>query len=263
MFVVLFMALVSLACGGTTQTGAEVTAIVKTPQGSIPTHAGPKLPTATMVSTEISKTAIPTEISATAIPTEIPASPTPAVTPLEILSSQGYADSIGFYHVIGEVRNNTSAPMGFVEIVATLYDDSGGVTGTSFTYSTLEVIPPAGKSPFDIIMTEATGTTKYKLQVQGNEASLGRQDLVIAGESINTDAIGFTHIQGEVQNTGSQPATFVELIGTIYDADGNVVGVGFTYTTLDTIPAGGASPFDLILQSRPGLDHYEIQVQGE
>ena len=251
-FVVLFTALVSLACGGTTQTGAPVSAPVNTAQSSANTQV--VLPTLATVSSEI---------PASPAPTQIPASPTPAVTPLEILSSQGFVDSIGYYHVVGEVRNNTGAPMGFVEIVATLYDDSGGITGTGFTYSMLSVIPSGGKSPFEVLVDKHEGTTKYKLQAQGNEGELGRQDLVISGDSSSKDSIGYLHIQGEVQNTGTEPATFVELIATLYDADGNVVGVGFTYTSLDTIPAGGASPFDVIIESRPGFDHYEIQVQGD
>lgn len=188
------------------------------------------------------------------------AAPTPSLPQLQILSHQSYEDA-GWFHIVGEVQNNSDTPMEFVKIVATLYDDAGQVVGTDFTYTEIDVIPPGGKSPFETGTDKWAGTTNYKLQVQGSPGTLPRQDIVILSHSHYIDG-GWLHVRGEVQNTGNTPAEFVKLVVTLYDAVGNVVGTDFTYTELDVVPAGGTSPFETGADHWPNFDHYEIQVQA-
>lgn len=198
-----------------------------------------------------------------ALPTDTPVptdTPTPSIPDIEILSHQSYEDG-GWFHVVGEVRNNSDKPMQFVEIIVTLYDDANNVTGTDFAYTELDVIPPGGKSPFETGTDEYAGTTQYKLQVQGIPGNLPRQDLIINSHNHYEDG-GWLHVRGEVQNTGDTPAEFVKIVVTLYDAAGNVVGTDFAYTDIDTIPPGGTSPFETGTDHYPGFDHYEIYVEG-
>jgi hypothetical protein len=73
---------------------------------------------------------------------------------------------------------------------------------------------------------------------------------------------GWLHIRGEVENTGATDAEYVKLIVTLYDASGNVIGMDFTYTELDIVPAGSTSPFESGTDHWPNFDHYDIQVEG-
>jgi hypothetical protein len=247
------------ACGGTptSQPGPVATAqpgATKAAPTVQPTPT-PK-PTAVPAATSTPKpTNTPLPPTATLLP------PTPSKPPLEILSHQSYTDA-GWFHIVGEARNNTNGPMQFVKIVATLYDKDNKVVGTTFTYTDLDVIPAGGKSPFELGTDKWTGTTQYKVQVEGRAGGSSRQDLVISSHKSYKDG-DWLHVQGEVKNTGTTPATFVKVIITLYDANGNVAGKLFTYTTLDTIPAGGTSPFDSGTDHWPNFDHYEIQVQGK
>lgn len=199
-------------------------------------------------------------------PTPIPPAPTPTPTPTQappvliILSSQSYVQ-YGYYFIVGEVWNNTNVPMEYVKIVATLYDNNGYITGTGLTYTDLDVIAPGGKSPFETMTNPYVGTTNYKLQVQGREGTLGRQDLVISN-SFYYVQYEYLFVVGEVKNTGTTPAEYVKPVVTLYDSNGNVVGTGLTYTDLTIIPPGGDSPFDIMINHFPNFDHYEIQVQG-
>jgi hypothetical protein len=208
-------------------------------------------------------TALPTDtlVPSTPLPSLPTATPTPSLPQLEILSHQSYEDA-GWFHIVGEVRNNSDTPMEFVEIVATLYDDAGQVVGTDFTYAELDVIPPGGKSPFETGTDKWAGTTNYKLQVEGSSGTLPRQDIVILSHSHYIDG-DWLHVRGEVQNTGNTPAEFVKIVVTLYDAGGNVVGTDFTYTQLDAIPPGETSPFETGTDHWPNFDHYEIQVQAD
>jgi len=273
--VVALLIAASLACGSETVSPTEVgqaTSIpppataeeaqaqpTAAPEETSTSEPTPILPTPEETSTSEPTPNLPTpEETSTPEPTPIP--PTPSPPELEILSHQSYTDS-GWFHIVGEVQNNSDTAIGFVKIVATLYDDASNVVGTDFTYTELDVIPAGGRSPFVTGTDEYEGVTQYKLQTQGSPANLPREDLVILSHSHYEDA-GWLHVRGEVQNTGDTPAEFVKVVITLYDAAGNVIGTDFTYTDLDAVPAGGTSPFETGTDHYPGFDHYEIQVQG-
>ena len=54
---------------------------------------------------------------------------------LQILSHNSFTDSIGYLHVVGEIKNNYRATATFVRIVGTFYDINNQVVGTQFTYA--------------------------------------------------------------------------------------------------------------------------------
>ncbi|HJT47414.1 MAG TPA: FxLYD domain-containing protein [Nitrososphaeraceae archaeon] len=62
---------------------------------------------------------------------------------ISVLSSSSFIDETGAYHIVGEVKNNSPTdPMNYVKIVATLYDKTGKVVGTDFTFSDIDVLNP-------------------------------------------------------------------------------------------------------------------------
>jgi hypothetical protein len=75
---------------------------------------------------------------------------------ISILSSSSFTDDLGDYHVVSEVRNNSPTDsMNYVKIVSTFYDNTGKVVGTDFTYTNVDVLRPAEKSSFEIILNDA------------------------------------------------------------------------------------------------------------
>lgn len=244
-------------------------------QEPLPTHTPyptyTPLPTYTLFPTwTVLPTATPTPIpTATSAPTSIPEpanTPTVAPTPissapaLEILSHQSYVDG-SWFHIVGEVQNNTDSPMEYVKIVATLYDEAGKVSGTDYGYTVLDAVLPGERSPFETGTDEWEGTTSYKLQVEGRAGDWPRTDLKIPSHEHYIDG-SWLHIRGEVQNDGTTPAEYVKLVVTLYDEAGNVVGTDYGYTVLDIIPAKGTSPFDTGTDHWPGFASYDIQVEG-
>lgn len=74
---------------------------------------------------------------------------------ISILSSSSFRDDTGAYHIVGEVKNNSPTDSTkYVKIVATLYDKTGKVVGTDFTYADVGVLRPEEKSSFKIILTD-------------------------------------------------------------------------------------------------------------
>ena len=79
-----------------------------------------------------------------------------------------------------------------------------------------------------------------------------------------TDSIGCLHVVGEVQNNNPTIAQYVEIIGTFYDSNNQVVATDFTNTNPADIGSGQKAPFDLTLTSASipvsQIDHYELQT---
>jgi hypothetical protein len=55
------------------------------------------------------------------------------------------------------------------------------------------------------------------------------------------------HIVGEVQNTGTEAAEFVQIVASFYNENDQFVGTSFTYTTPNTVSSGTKAPFDIQL----------------
>ena len=75
---------------------------------------------------------------------------------LQILSYNSFTDSIGYLHVVGEIKNNYPSTVTFVRIVGTFYDIDNQVVGTQFTYANPSDIGSGEKVPFVLILTSAS-----------------------------------------------------------------------------------------------------------
>lgn len=184
--------------------------------------------------------------------------------PEALVSVASHRDRIDgdYYHIVGEVKNESTAPAEYVKVIATLYDEADKVVGVTASYTVLDVIPPGGRSPFELTTDHWNKADHYELQVQASPGDLGRQDIAVKSHKSSLDG-NYMSILGEVQNTGLTEAEYVKVIVTFYASDGTVAGVAYTYTELDTIPAGGTSPFEIFTPHDPSFDHYEIQVQAQ
>jgi hypothetical protein len=75
---------------------------------------------------------------------------------LQILSDNSFTDSIGYFHVVGEVKNNSPTIAQFVQVTGTFYDSNNRVVGTQFTYTNPSDIGAGQKAPFDLILMSAS-----------------------------------------------------------------------------------------------------------
>jgi hypothetical protein len=170
---------------------------------------------------------------------------------ISVLNSSSFIDDIGAYHIVGEVKNNSPTdPMNYVKIVATLYDKTGKVVGTDFTYTDIEVLKPAEKSPFKIILTDVGQSQKvssYKLYASAEKTQPLPAALKLNVGDSHLDSIGFYHVVDEVTNQGSQKATYVKVSGAFYNSSNTVVAADFTYTDPTDLEPGQTAPFEIIV----------------
>ena len=79
---------------------------------------------------------------------------------IKISSTNSYVDSVGYYHIVGEVENNSPISISSVKVIATLYDNSNAVVGTDYGYADPSDIGPGDKAPFQILVPSASIPTQ-------------------------------------------------------------------------------------------------------
>jgi hypothetical protein len=87
-------------------------------------------------------------------------------------------------------------------------------------------------------------------------------NITVLSSSARRDSIGNYIVSGEVQNNYNTDKKYVEISGIGYDSTGKVVATHTTYASLDSIPAGGTSPFTLYLDDENDqITTYKLQAQ--
>ena len=175
---------------------------------------------------------------------------------LIILSSTAFTDDWGWYHVVGEIQNNTGIPYTSIEIAVevrdadgnTLLKDSSGSPKERVNFTPLlETIAPKTTAPFEYsfdpegavpatytitIWTFMTGMTDYP---------------AIAYENIGwvNDSSGSFYLSGDLVNPGSEWVQVNGLAGAGLDPNSQVVTAGWSATHASVLaPAGDANGLD-------------------
>lgn len=184
----------------------------------------------------------------------------------EVIQTNTYISYDSLY-VIGIVQNTGNVPIDFVKIVVALRDDGGTLVSSEYSYSDIDIIQPGESSPFSVMFFEDPGGwSTYDLTVQSNESEwmTSYTDFEILSHNGRVGDYTEYEIVGEVKNIGPSRTSFVEIVAALYDENGTIIGVDFTYTDLDVIDPDGTSPFTLsILSTAEGeVASYELWVEG-
>jgi len=270
-FLILFVSVLLTACSSTASRNTRTSR--RTPVAQLPVQSNQSLATAQPSSTDMpSPTPIPATVTASPVSSVTPAATADPSQPagLDVIDKQGYAMNDGFY-IVGELLNNTAAPMGNINITATYYYLRAGkpiALGTMDGTTLLDVIPAYGMAPFVIgpyvLTTNKAGPVNtYDLHEESQAGTLPRQDLVLQQGANSYSAGSWLYVRGEILNKGTTDAKFVKAVITLYDQYGNVIGAMATYTNPSTIPAGGYAPFTVSTEYWPNFDHFTVQIQGQ
>lgn len=238
---------------------AGPTLVVPTPAPLLPTIT-PAPPTATPTATMRSIKAPSPPVSQTPLAAAAPGQ-------LVIVSHKSYVDSLGWYHIVGEVQNNSSTPMEYVEIVAKLYNASAEVIGTKLTFTAPDVIFPGGSAPFDIValrQSQWRNIETYTLHVEGDaSAGLQPQNVILLNQNSQLQN-GLMVVSGQVQNTGETPI-LAKIIVTLYDANHNVINTSWSYADAGIMARNEIADFEVKVRhdTDPNNFFYRIQIEEE
>lgn len=88
---------------------------------------------------------------------------------IHIASDTSYTDSLGYLHVVGEVKNDSPSTVEFAKVIATFYDGNNQVVGTDYAYTNPSTIQAGNTAPFELIVASASVPLGqidiYKLEV--------------------------------------------------------------------------------------------------
>lgn len=203
-------------------------------------------------------------LSLTILAIILTATPAHSSTNVNILTHTGYLDTLGYYHVVGEVQNTADTALNFIKITAVFYNSTDAVIATLNAYPMIDVLHPGRKSPFSILLYN-TQVHYYTLTLATSYVTdplpLG---LEILSQNCTVDISGTMHITGQIKNVGSERATSVESLATFYNASGNVVAVSSGYSTPSDLDPGQTAPFEIILLSSraPYVSTYALDAQS-
>lgn len=205
---------------------------------------------------------------------------------VKVLSYGWYVDSIGYLDVVGEVQNVGPNTIDFVVLSGTIYTKDREAQAYSYpTRVYVQYLIPQQKAPFYMEFPPEVSVTgnlswlslgidrvDFTVNLANTASSYQYPDLTVKSSSGGADAEGVYWVSGTVQNTGTQTATNIYVIGTFYNATGTVVAMGYT----DAIAPASLSPssvasfkfgaFDLnqsVVPSTLKISRYSLLIQTE
>lgn len=178
-----------------------------------------------------------------------------------------YVDSIDYLHIVGEVHNNTASHLRFVKISTNVFNSTGQLLATDFTYTYLDNLPAGDKTCFHILVEAPAGWSHYEFEAPSYWTD-GEPlpNLTIFNDSGSYDStFGWYEIIGQVRNDLGSRVEYVSPVGTIYNSSGTVVGCDFTYVNSTHLDAGQTSSFEMTFIGRDYADvaSYRLQVDGD
>jgi hypothetical protein len=181
---------------------------------------------------------------------------TPAA-PFKLRKVSSYTEpGTNTYHVVGEVVNQTGKNVIRVEVSGLFYNAAGRVVRKEFAYSCIDILPPGGTSPFDIVVASAPAIKRYKL---GVEAFI-TPDRAVSGlkATVNKpkkDENKIVHVTGTVRNNSAKIYDFVQICGALLNpAKTKIIRAGYTFPEPATLRPGQKRSFDWQLFDNPPLN---------
>jgi hypothetical protein len=186
-----------------------------------------------------------------------------------ILSHSSFIDDIGYFHVVGEVKNAGDVSINSVKVTAIFYDADNTVLAQNFAYSLIDLILPGRKAPFEIMLMDKAASSKvdhYTLDIDFNEFPSGKPiGLKILSNNSYIDQTSFLHVTGGIENIADTTATNIRVVATFYDQQGNVVGCAYAYAEPKDLDPNQNASFDITLMypSRtPYVKSYQLTAES-
>jgi hypothetical protein len=168
-------------------------------------------------------------------------------------------------HIVGEVFNNSDQDLSDVQITAILYDANGIELDQDTVPIYLDNLPAGEKTCFHLLFSPLLETwATYELQTPVYQSggspwpNLTVTDLDIQYNPPQPDL----HLIGSITNEDTRQIQFIDMVGTLYNQVGKVVGCN--KTALFSLDPGEITPVDIPFTGRDygDVNAYRLQADG-
>jgi len=193
----------------------------------------------------------------------------PTPTPLAA-KVQGLAFSetgVGSLRCRGEVANPNASALENVQVRVVLKDAGGQALAEGRPFTLLDVIPPGGRAPFELLFTSPPARyASFEATIIRAEPSVepGARyaALQIVSKQGGTDGLQFRVI-GKARNASDRPATDVKIVVTAYDAAGQVIAARQQTLGDGNLASGATGDFAISFAPSGGTPaHFEVAAEG-
>jgi hypothetical protein len=171
---------------------------------------------------------------------------------LKVIDYSWYFDSIGGFHIVGEIQNTGTTILNPVVIGGTIYTPDGTAQTMSNPCTVyINYMLPQQKAAFlmDFPLKDMSWLslgidhTDFTVIKADSNSSYQYPDLSITSSTPSIDEVGQYWVSGKVQNVGNRTANNIRVIGAFYNSTGDVVATGYSeeLTPLYLDPSGSAS----------------------
>ncbi len=177
-----------------------------------------------------------------------------------VLSSRITGTAPGKVSVAGEVMNNSGTTRGTVTVMATFLGPTGTVVARLRAAAFAPRLTDGGITSFRV---SGTVGAYASVRFTASSATAPRiPSLRITSLSTVIGVGGTATEKGTVKNTGSTTARSVAVARTWYNADGNVLAVGWGAVSPSTLTAGHSGTFSIARPTMTGYGGSRSQVRG-
>ena len=180
-----------------------------------------------------------------------------------------YVDSYGFFHLVGEITNNSEILLD-IELVAGLYDEAGIVLDAATTGLPVYALAPGETLPYDFLYW---GPVNYKdgffdladsYSVQWDPYWTWESNTVYVTVPVNEISADFDEYYGtfigEILNNTESTLNGGVVIISLYDNNGALVATNYEMI-FDEIPVEGTAVYEIYLDIDPTWDPATLETR--
>ncbi|MGQ9639263.1 MAG: COG1470 family protein [Candidatus Bathyarchaeia archaeon] len=172
----------------------------------------------------------------------------------------------GWYHVFGEVNTTSTATFNYTVRITVTFQYSDGTSDSVLSSTLLELVgrsPGYDTAPFHIVLANSTKATKVSNYAIATESipSYNYPYRQFTNSTTASVVGGKYRLAGNITNSGSVNATFVQVIATFYDIHNTVIYADWTYVEGMNLTAGESKTFELSVANTTNVEGYRLQVQ--
>jgi LysM repeat protein len=194
--------------------------------------------------------------------------PTPTPQPVQVQGEAFYETPVGSLWALGEVANTTGVTLTNVLVKVTLFDATGEPVAENDAFAAADLVPPGASSPFGLLFATAPDWSSYQMTVLRADETRGLADAYVPMSVTEVDGRSSDsqfRVSGTVKHVGTaQVASSVDVIVTVYNAEGSVTGFRQHTVKLDEglIP-GATRAFTVLLTAHGGSpDDFSVIALG-